>query len=447
MKEPLIKHNRFDNKGFSLIEMLIVIFLLVIVIMITGSVFRKMLKNSVKLMRSEETNIEGVIGLEVLRHDLQQTGFGLPYSYYPVPPVYLEAAKNPPATILLNDAPSGVPRAISGVIIGSLFADTGTTQDSTGAATSNFNALANSDYLTIKGSTVGIGRAPQSWTYSTYTSNINTAANGGKAPVVWSNNNLQASDVVIVIRRIFSSKGVDAQMATDPDNTGIFWIKYSNAGMIPIYAPRTASEIAYYYGIKPSKSATDAQLRMPFNRADYFVAQPAAAASRPTFCSSNTGMLYKTTVNHADGQRTYIPILDCVANMHVVLGWDLLDNSGTLVTDPNTLGDGVVDTWSTLPDKNGTSITSGGAGHQSVESALQDPAQIRTKLKVIKVYILAQNGKKDSDYNSQQSFNLFSLTEEGASVGRVFNLTPDMLNYHWKVYRLIVEPKNLYSNQ
>ncbi len=47
----------------------------------------------------------------------------------------------------------------------------------------------------------------------------------------------------------------------------------------------------------------------------------------------DTGILYKTTVNHADGKLTYIPVLDCVLDMQVVLGWDLN-------------GDGLIDTWS-----------------------------------------------------------------------------------------------------
>ncbi len=35
----------------------------------------------------------------------------------------------------------------------------------------------------------------------------------------------------------------------------------------------------------------------------------------------DTGILYKGTVNHADGLLTELPLLDCVADMQVIFGW------------------------------------------------------------------------------------------------------------------------------
>jgi hypothetical protein len=66
---------------------------------------------------------------------------------------------------------------------------------------------------------------------------------------------------------------------------------------------------------------------------------------------------------------------------------------------------------------------------------------IRTSLKVIKVYLLVQNGGRDKNYTSPATFELFDTGE--STLGRTFSLASDMMNYRWKVYRVIVRPSNL----
>jgi hypothetical protein len=105
------------------------------------------------------------------------------------------------------------------------------------------------------------------------------------------------------------------------------------------------------YGVAPKASSTNG-LGMPFNRADYFVAIPGSSSQLPSVCAPGTGILYKTTVNHEannpGGKLTYTPLVDCVADMQVVLGWDLWDASS------NTLGqDGTIDTWSSGMNEKG----------------------------------------------------------------------------------------------
>ena len=64
-------------KGFTLIELIVVMAVFVVVIAISGDAFKTVLQQASKLFRSEESNIEGIVGLEVFRHDLQQAGYGL----------------------------------------------------------------------------------------------------------------------------------------------------------------------------------------------------------------------------------------------------------------------------------------------------------------------------------------------------------------------------------
>ena len=70
-----------NNRGFTLLEIIITMALVIVVIVITGSAFNSILKTSGRLVASEESNIEGVVGLEMFRHDIQQAGFGLAHSF------------------------------------------------------------------------------------------------------------------------------------------------------------------------------------------------------------------------------------------------------------------------------------------------------------------------------------------------------------------------------
>ena len=149
-----------NQRGFTLIEMVITMALFVIIIMIISTAFDMILAQTKKLMRSEESNIEGVIGLETLRHDLQQGGFGLPDLFPAAPPQYLEAANAPSDSY--NDAPSGVPRPF---VSGNNLA--GVSETSSG---STYNILDGSDYLAIKGTSVGRQSTSQRWTYLRYSS-------------------------------------------------------------------------------------------------------------------------------------------------------------------------------------------------------------------------------------------------------------------------------------
>jgi type II secretory pathway pseudopilin PulG len=404
-----------NNRGFTLLELIITMALVIVVIMITGSAFDSILKSSSKIVSSEESNIEGVVGLEMLRHDLQQMGYGLPHAFQAAPQ-YPEA-KVAPAN-LLNDGKGvtvagNVPRAV--VSLESINGDA--------------NILTGTDYLAIKATTVGRNKTSQKWTFLTY-----TTASTGKAPNQWSNSsdNLLSTSRVIVLDRTFSTTGqVTNTMVYNTNDPTIYWAQYYPAGTMAdaAFNPANSKQVFYLYGVD------DISLGMPFNRADYFVSRPSAAASIPTTCAPGTGILYKANVKHANGQLTYYPLLDCVADMQVVFGWDLN-------------GNGVIDE-STAYNSDAANIgvsSSIGTTSSTIKSIMESPEEIRNKLKYVKVYIMAQEGRKDTNFTNAAKIvvgDLESLTK-GYDVAAL--TTKGWLNYRWKTYRILVRPKNLGTN-
>ena len=252
---------------------------------------------------------------------------------------------------------------------------------------------------------------------------------------------MQPGDRVIVIRRRFGDNTYTNQLAYDTSTPDVYWVNFiTTDGFVPAFSPTTPEEVVYIYGV-----ARSGNLGMPFNRTDYFVGKPSDATQFPTFCANGTGILYKATVRHTSvdpgGMMNYLPLMDCVADMQVVYHWDLADSSGAVVTVPDSAGDGVVDT---LSNADGSSV-SGIASVAEVQASMANAAHIRTKLRKIQIFVLAQNGRRDQNYTSPSSFDIGDPNY--VSLGRTFTLSADMFNFHWKVYRINVIPKNLVANQ
>lgn len=321
-----------SNRGFTLIEMVIVTAVFVIVMMITAQAFMTILKENSKLSKSEESNIEGIVGLEMMRHDLQQAGFGLPYSFLDssTPPQYTEASVTPASSY--NDATAGIPRAL---VFGNNLAATSHTD----IASQTYTILANTDYIAVKATTLGsanpANNTAQKWTYATYSSSQ-------KPPKIWPSNNMTTNDRIIVVKRSFNGTSYTNQLIYDTSSPATYWTTYNAGGLTGVFKPTLAPERYFLYGIAQSN------LGMPFNRSDFFVAKPSTSAKMPIYCAPNTGILYKGVVRHTEGNINYLPLLDCVADMQVVLGWDLTDSSG------NDGQDGVTETYSDLA---GTSVS------------------------------------------------------------------------------------------
>lgn len=423
-----------NKNGFTLVEMIIVMAVFMVVLMITGEAFKTILQQTSKLFRSEESNIEGVIGLEILRHDLQQVGYGLfteplcsPNAYTgeaaAVPAsTYNEVARNvldpcltPPTTASVA-ALRLPPRA---VVAGNNLASVADANSDDGGT---YNVLAGSDYLVLKGLTLGRSKASQRWTY------LNSAASV-VTPKSWvsRSENLESGDKVLLMRRKVTPSTNTLTIEPEPTN-GWFYIPFSNAAFSK-YSTNYSSYVVY--GLDDAATP-----RMPFNRSDYFVSRPAATSAMPAICAPTIGNLYKTTVNQADGKLSYLPILDCVADMQVVFGWDLT------IGTTSTLGqDGVIDTWSS-PDPD---FRSGTATLADLQAAMAAPELLRSSLKMIKVYILAQDGRKDTSYTSPSPIVVGDIGE--TSLTKSYVISAGLQNYRWKVYRIVIQPKNLISNQ
>ena len=424
----------FDNRGFTLVEMIVVCAIFVMVIMITGSSFNTIITQVVKLRASEESNIEGIVGLEMMRHDIEQAGFGLPWVSMDddnplVLPDYDEAA-SPPHSNYNDGGTAGACRIPRAIVSGDNLAS---------SVTNSRMILPNTDYLAVKATSVGRTTASQRWTYVTYF--------GAKEPVpippvtMLSDNIPNGAGVIVTRRQMVEINGTNRFAAKliyddDPSKTsvkGYFYQPFPAPGnALPLaWSPQMKEQVNFIYGVD------DGALRMPFNRVNFFVARPQDTTQIPSVCAPNTGILYKTTVNHGNGQLTYIPLMDCVADIQVVLGFDM-DGSGQVLAFSDANGTNV----SGFPLKVGEDslIT-------AVQNTLADASLLRERLKVVKIYILAQEGRLDTSINSKTPIVVGNALLGETTLTKSYDLAANnALNYRWKVYKIIAKPKNFLNN-
>ena len=386
--------------GFSLVELMITMVVFVLFMIAATNVFTGLLTQFKQQSKQAETNIEGIVGLEIMRQDIEGAGYGLPWNGIVA---YDEAEDNPHT---LNDSPTGIPKGI-------------VSQNSATFFSPN-NIFDGSDYLAIKSMTVARNSASAKWT--TLNSNgdrrIWTTA-GESTPV---SENLQDTDRVIVL----TPGGTTTSQRTLIVNSNAFFTTYGGVTSLP-WKPVDPAETRLVYGVDPA----DHDLRMPFNRADYFITLTDGSGKNivPKRCAPGTGVLVKATVNHIDGYFTYLPLLECVADLQVIYG---LDSNADGSFDPfNSVG-GIYDSYSD-------------------DLTALSAQTIREQVKQVRVYILAHEGQKDTNY-------IFSNFTVGAcstcikvgefGLGNDFDLLaaigdPDYKYYRWKVYTIVVTPNNL----
>jgi hypothetical protein len=260
------------------------------------------------------------------------------------------------------------------------------------------------DYLVIKSTAVATNDTARKWTYLRAGDSKNTwtpaCENLNKYPNAGDTDCSTGASTENTVRVIVISPGGSTAANTRSliTNAGVFYAQYS--GTANFAPPAGSTETYMVYGVD-----RDTNLRMPFNRADYYVRRP--AANMPSQCAPNTGILYKGTLSHTNGTITEFPILDCVADMQIVFRLD-------------TNADGTIDT-------------------DSDDISALTAAQIRNQVKEIQVYILSHEGQMDAAYTYPNPTILVGPT---AALGRTFNLGTNR-NYRWKVYTLVVRPNNL----
>jgi len=373
-----------NSRGYTITELIVVTVIFLTVMMITSSAFKTIAHSTARESKAAETQISGIIGLDILRADLEQAGFGLPWSFQNTPVGYQEAYD---ATY--NDAPS-TPRGIV-----------------SGFNKTLFGSYTGSKYICIKSTVIANNETAKKWTSVTF-KNTSTI----RRPWGESQRDFSADEKVIVLRNKPTGdplNPVTRQLLVDR-NTGAFFTTFSQ------YSTLTQShgdnENFQIYGIAPA--SYNGSLRMPFNRADYYVGLPATAGDLPASCAPNTGILYKATINHGNGYRSPAPLLDCVADLQIVYGLD-------------TGGSGNINDYATL----------------APDTALWQRAQI----KEIRVYVLAQEGNRDVVFNYPSPSVDVGETLNGVFTGRRFDLASvigaDYKYYRWKVYTIVVRPKNL----
>jgi len=378
------------QSGLTLVELMITMVIFLIVIAAMSNIFVSLLGQFKQQSKIAETNIEGAVGLEIMRRDIESAGYGLARNLDGA--AYTEAA-NDGSTAQneqdYNDGPPGNPARGT---------DTAGASNPPGALRSGNNeGQGGSDVLVIKAVNVATNSASSKWTH----------LHSGNTVTEWNpaSERLENNDWAVVQR----FGGNDTTLVSAG---GTYKARYSAgppAGLTSAgFAPLDSTETRVVYGIAP---ATAADIRMPFNRTDYYLRTPAAPADMPSQCAAGTGILYKGTVNHADGNLTELPILDCVADMQVAYGLD-------------TDGDGTVDT--TTDDI-------------SVLTAIQ----IRQQVRQVRVDTLAQEGQKDPTF----TFGTNPIYIGVAGMGRNFDFTSsgitDWQRYRWRLYTISVSPDNL----
>jgi prepilin-type N-terminal cleavage/methylation domain-containing protein len=394
------------QKGFTLVELIVVMAIFIIVIMITGSAFNSLLKSSVKISKSVETQITDIIGLEVMRVDIKHAGYGLPY-YFPTAINYAEALDiaNTPVTGVnqkdYNDAPTNPPRPFR---LG----------DNAG--------INGSDYLAVKSTLLGSGVTAQKWSY------VSTGGVLKTWDVTAQNLSSNGENVIVDDPAPNSPSGQQRQLITSKSG-GFFYAKYNsgdNYDLLTNYIPTESNQSYIVYGIA---DATVVAPRMPFNRADYYIRIP-AAANMSQRCAPGTGILYKSTLNQ-DGTFTPIPLLDCVGDMQVVFGLATnapVDNSVNTYEDSNNLNTGL---------------------------SLYD---LTNQVKEVRLYVLTHEGRMDPNYTypSADAANPINVGESllgvqrgsqwtsDGSVGKKLSTTfTNWQHYYWKVLTVVIRPNNL----
>lgn len=366
--------------GFTLVELMITMVVFVLVIAAASQVFTGLLTQFKQQSKIAETNVEGIVGLEILRRDIEQAGYGLPW-VVPAGVNYQEAVTG------YNDSPSNPPRAI---------------------LSGNGTGFNGSDELIIKATNVARSEASSKWTY------LST----GNVVKEWTpdTERLVTSDRVIVLSPgttrtlVLSGTSFTTRYRADTDPDSLFDASF---------APPDNTETRIVYGITPPASPVATALRMPFNRADYYI----STSNVPQMCASNTGVFSKNVISQADGSRAdNLPLLDCVADMQVDFWLD-------------TDGDGDID-WP--PSDNISALTA---------------QQIRDRVKEVRVYIVAHEGQRDVNYDFSMggTKEFLSATEVLDTNSRTINFVnlktqignPDYKYYRWKLYTIVVKPTNL----
>ncbi len=388
-----------NRKGFTLVELIVVMGMFIVIMMVISSSFGKILNTAGQQVKSAETSTEGIVGLEMLRSDIEHAGFGLFWAFPPGSALapFSEMTDSPVGGVdylSLNDA---IPRAV---------------------VVQTTPAL--SAYLVIKSTRVALHDTAKKWSYVDY-----QGGGGSNTSFIndWNGSpeNLVQGETVVTLNSTFTTTGVPNKVLAMAGNN----YSYSLTANPPVepsdiaYKPKNRTQLFIAYGVEPAGGST---LSMPYNRADYYIRRPPAGDpiyKMPETCNPYTGILFKGVVRHLDRKLLEYPLMSCVGDMQVEFELGSSDNSVA------------------------TSFLAG-------QLFGGDASAIRDQLKTVYVYILAHEGKKDTNYvyprdsiqvGDSARPNTSGLIRDSIWMGATFGT--DWKNYRWKIYTIAVHPKNL----
>jgi prepilin-type N-terminal cleavage/methylation domain-containing protein len=393
------------EEGYTLVELLVVIMIFSAVMMLITVSFNRIAASSAQIVKSAETDIGGLIGLELLRRDLELAGFGLPHAF-PAGFKYSEADVD---LFLVKGCPDNCPRSgAASFNDAQLYPAPGNVPRALQAG--DQAGLNGSDYLVLKGTALGMNSVSGSWSYLNYSSR-GAIIKTSKSEVELKQG---AGARVIVLKSEASPDGATRQLVTSGSDFSLPF----DAELPDAFRPGSKSDSYLVYGVDVHPLDP---LKFPFNRADYYLSRTANTSS---ICAPGTGVLYKATIGQS-GSSTEYPLLDCVLDLQVIFHLD-------------SNGDGEGDLHAS--DLSGT--------HDTASS-------IREEVKEVQVHILAQQGKKDPAYQFPLVDPDRAIVVGAAGPGQPFYgsiwtqsrlaglVGPNWRNYHWKVYSIVVRPKNL----
>ncbi|NLT22523.1 MAG: prepilin-type N-terminal cleavage/methylation domain-containing protein [Syntrophorhabdus sp.] len=369
-----------DEKGFSLLEILIAIVIMGIIMAMNSQLLQDLIRGQRQQAGVVTSQFETSLGLEMLRSDVSNAGFGLADEFASAPGTYTEATADPAQQF--NSAPN-IPKAL-------------VHNNNVGAFA---NYIANSDYLVIRSPAVGMNTAAGKWTNITSTT-----------VHIWNDVNLDmvnGRDYMIVIKPRSALGGKSKLIVS---SSGAYSVQYITSTLDAAFQPSAAAGERYLaFGIEDSIAPT-----MPFNRSDYYVKQPAVANVN---CAPGTGTLYKAIVKHGPagtgGATEEFPLVECVANMQVIFRLD-------------TNLDGVPD--QTVNDISGL-------------DALTVKEQVKeVQIYILGHEGIMDRG---FTYGGANPVTVGPSVAMGTSVN-LSAFGTDWNHYRWKTYTLIVKPKSFY---
>lgn len=408
-----------NSKGYTLVELIVVMGIFVGVIVMTTSAFESILKSTSQQTKSAESQIEGIVGLEMLRYDIEHAGYGLPWAYPSTLATFTEVDSSPAAGMDSTAFNEGnPPRAL-------ISGNFGTDATNPG-----------SSYLVIKSVVTPLSKVAKRWSYVNYTAAGPTNASYIKkwqTGAGYADNDVQPHDRVITLSASFSSSGSRVNKTLVMNGAAFSYEIGDDTTVIdPAFMPPDSTQMYTVYALGRNNPV------MPYNRTDYYVKKP--SANMPKACNGGTGVLYKATVvNDTARSASFVenPLLDCVGDLQVAYQLDMD-------------GDGVAGTYARQIDDTHVDVDgSESATQASVLATLGDAALLRAQLKQVLVYILTHEGGKDRGF-TYPGDEIVVADRTYRREGRVWSADAmrdafgaDWRNYRWKVYALAIRPKNL----